>query len=197
MHPIISEFPSSRFYNHRLVDGITSAERPAPAGILWPDWDKPVAFVPIHGQEEVDGDSGSRSNMDEAALLVRLLQDIFDTGELRPIDVGVITPYIAQVRLLRDISNDEWVEEGLEIRSVDGYQGREKELILFSAVRSNNRGEVGFLSDRRRLNVAITRPRRGLVVIGDPRCLGHDSDWASWLEWVSDQGLQAHHLLHG
>ncbi len=197
MHPIISEFPSARFYDHRLVDGITAADRPAPAGVLWPDWDRPVAFIPVHGRESVDGDSGSRSNMDEAALLVRLLQDIIETGELRPEDVGVITPYIAQVRLLRDLAKEEWLKEGLEIRSVDGYQGREKELILFSAVRANERGEVGFLADKRRLNVAITRPRRGLVVLGDPRCLGHDPNWSSWLDWVHEQGLEAHHLLHG
>ena len=197
MHPIISEFPSARFYDHRLVDGITSSDRPAPAGVLWPNWDRPVAFVPVHGRENVDGDSGSRSNMDEASLLARLLQEIIETGELKPVDIGVITPYIAQVRLLRDLSKEEWLENGLEIRSVDGYQGREKELILFSAVRSNDRGEIGFLADKRRLNVAITRPRRGLIVVGDPRCLGHDPNWSSWLDWIHDHGLEAHHLLHG
>ncbi|GBF93852.1 hypothetical protein Rsub_06851 [Raphidocelis subcapitata] len=77
---------------------------------------------------------------------------------------------------------------GLEIRTVDGFQGREKEVVVFSAVRSSPAGGVGFLSDARRLNVALTRARRGLVVVGDARTLRRDGTWAAWLAWARDSG---------
>ena len=83
---------------------------------------------------------------------------------------------------------------GLEIKSVDGYQGREKEVIVFSTVRANENGEVGFLSDRRRLNVALTRARRGLIIVGHPNTLRHDGTWNSWLDWVGERNLFAWHL---
>ena len=81
-------------------------------------------------------------------------------------DIGIITPYSAQVaNLSNKITQDDY--RGLEISTVDGFQGREKEIIILSLVRSNQKNQVGFLSDKRRLNVAITRPRRMLIVIGD------------------------------
>jgi len=77
----------------------------------------------------------------------------------------------------------------IEVRSVDGFQGREKELIIFSAVRSNRQGRVGFLKDWRRLNVAITRARSGLIVIGDSRTLRHDRHWSAFIEWCKEESV--------
>lgn len=83
---------------------------------------------------------------------------------------------------------------GLEVRSVDGFQGREKAVIVFSAVRSNARRAVGFLSDYRRLNVALTRAQRGLVVMGDARTLGASPDWRAWLQWAHAAGVVVERL---
>jgi superfamily I DNA and/or RNA helicase len=78
----------------------------------------------------------------------------------------------------------------VEVRTVDGFQGREKAVIVFSAVRSNPRGTVGFLADYRRLNVGLTRARRGLIVVGDDATLRKgDAVWRSWLSFVESNGL--------
>ncbi|MBK30394.1 MAG: hypothetical protein CMB49_06810 [Euryarchaeota archaeon] len=200
MHPTIRDYPSGRFYEGRLEDGGDALTRTAPAGVTWPDWEHPVAFVPVEGSEIVDEMGASRSNMDEAATVVQLVSQILDAMELTTEDIGVISPYAGQVRLLNTLFDDTGgISQGgrfhgLEVRTVDGYQGREKELIIISTVRSNEAGEIGFLKDRRRLNVAMTRAKRGLVVIGDARTLRHDPTWASWLDWVEERGLMAWHL---
>jgi len=203
MHPTIREYPSARFYDDRLDDGCTPAERPPAAGFLWPDWDHPVAFVPVEGSEIVDDEGSSKSNLDEAAKVLSIVSGLLSAGDLTPADIGVITPYRGQVRLLNDLFEQAGGREehgpfaGLEIKSVDGYQGREKEIIVFSAVRANDQGEVGFLRDQRRLNVAITRARRGLIVLGHSKTLRQDGTWRAWLDWAEERGLFAWHVTHG
>ena len=200
MHPSIRDFPSGRFYDGRLQDGGEALTRNAPAGVAWPDWENPVAFVPVDGAEIVDEMGASRSNMDEAATVVELVTLVLDAMELGTADIGVISPYAGQVRLLNDLFEQSGgLSEGgrfhgLEVKTVDGYQGREKELIVISTVRSNPDGEVGFLSDKRRLNVAMTRAKRGLLVVGDSLTLRHDHTWAAWLDWIEEKGLMAWHL---
>jgi regulator of nonsense transcripts 1 len=203
MHPVLKDFPSGRFYDGRLEDGVSAIERPAPAGVIWPDWDAPVAFIPIEGVEQLDSEGTSKSNLDEAGRVATLVQELLAPGDLICRDIGIITPYNGQVRVLSDIFENMGGRsvgepyEGLEIKSVDGYQGREKEVIIFSAVRANEKGEIGFLSDRRRLNVAITRAKRGLIVLGNMKTLRHDHTWAAWLDWVQEKGLVAWHAVNG
>ena len=101
----------------------------------------------------------------------------------------MITPYAAQVRWLRQ----QWTDGDLEIDTVDGFQGREKEAVLISCVRSNSQGEIGFLADTRRMNVALTRARRKLIVIGDSATLGGHSFYAALLEYFESIG--AYHTV--
>src|SRR5262249_10897373 len=131
--------------------------------------ENPVQFIDTAGagydEEEVND---SRRNVSEANLVANKVRELLDAG-LAPEQVAVIAPYSAQVKLLRDLLP----VPGLEIDSVDGFQGREKEAVVVSMVRSNPEGDVGFLADVRRTNVALTRARRKLIVVGDSATLAN------------------------
>ena len=168
MHEAIMLFSSEEFYDggleahssvrsHLLCDlpGVESNELTR----------HPVTFIDTAGagyDEEIEPGGKSRWNPEEAELVCRKVTELLDAG-LAPQAIAVIAPYSAQVRHLRQKLN----LPGLEIDSVDGFQGREKEAVVMSLVRSNSSGEIGFLSDVRRMNVAMTRARRKLLVIGD------------------------------
>jgi superfamily I DNA and/or RNA helicase len=101
-----------------------------------------------------------------------------------PAGIAVIAPYAAQVRLLRERLS----VPGLEIDSVDGFQGREKEAVVISLVRSNASGEIGFLSDVRRMNVAMTRARRKLIIIGDSSTLATNAFYSRMIDYFQECG---------
>src|SRR5262249_51243545 len=116
--------------------------------------------------EEAEPGGKSHRNLREADFVSRKVRALIEAG-VAPESIAVITPYAAQVRALRERLGT----EGLEIDSVDGFQGREKEAVIISLVRSNPEGEIGFLSDVRRMNVAMTRARRKLLIIGNSATL--------------------------
>ena len=202
-HPKLMEFVSDKIYDGLLRSGIGSDTRPPVAGFGWPRRKVPLAFweMGAHAREQSEGGE-SKSNPEEASRVMAILKKVLSAGELKCEQIGIITPYMGQVRLLRKLWREQQPRAGkgkkkleasppdignpahLEIASVDNFQGREKELIIFSAVRSNRGGRVGFLSDWRRLNVMLTRARRGLVVVGSSATLQHDPLWQQWLEWV-------------
>lgn len=135
-----------------------------------------------NGLEERDGllrelDAAfSYVNRVEARLVCNIVHQLrYPRG-----DVGVISPYSAQVRLIsRALASER--DSQVQVSTVDGFQGREKEVIIFSAVRSNKQGRVGFLADWRRLNVALTRARKVLIVVGTASTLKNDPHWQAWL----------------
>lgn len=116
-------------------------------------------------EEHCEEEGDSKDNPGEAAAVMALIRRLIRSGAVSPEDVGVITPYSAQVGVLRDLRAADDTLAKLEISTVDGFQGREKEAIVISAVRSNPRGDVGFLSDVRRMNVAVTRARRHCCLV--------------------------------
>jgi ATP-dependent RNA/DNA helicase IGHMBP2 len=124
----------------------------------------------------------SRENEGEARLVLKLWDELAEAG-VKPHWAALISPYAAQVRKLRHA-----VPPKLEVGTVDGFQGREKEVILLSLVRSNETGEVGFLSDTRRMNVAMTRARRLLIVVGDSATIGRHKFYESFLDYVQTHG---------
>jgi len=191
MHPAIAMFPSDLFYGGKLISGVSPPERRPLAGFPWPREEFPVAFVPIPHGIEVD-DGVSKINEAEAEAACHSVRLLLDGGQCRPQDIAVVTPYAAQVRLIRRLTKK--LVQGppyVEVSSTDGFQGREKEAVVFSAVRSNDYGTVGFVSDWRRVNVSFTRARRGLIVIGNDVTLrrGDPDTWMPWLAWADAHGI--------
>jgi ATP-dependent RNA/DNA helicase IGHMBP2 len=191
MHEAIVTFPSLELYGGELeadpsVRGRLLSDLPGVAS--GPLTEMPVEFIDTAGagyDEEAEPDGESRRNRQEAELVVRKVRALLKAG-LPAADVAVIAPYAAQVRLLRELLP----VAGLEIDSVDGFQGREKEAVVISLVRSNGEGEIGFLADVRRMNVALTRPRRKLLVVGDSATLAAHPFYQRLFEYV--EGIGAH-----
>ncbi|KIL66018.1 hypothetical protein M378DRAFT_186133 [Amanita muscaria Koide BX008] len=154
----------------------------------------PIVFFDTAGceyferQADGDGDEGSKSNENEALVVKNWVEQLIHAG-IKPEQIAIITPYQAQVTLLTSIFRPTY-GASLEIGTVDGMQGREKEAIVISLVRSNQSREVGFLKEKRRLNVAMTRARRHLCVVGDSSTVRHGGkyldNWMSWLEANAD-----------
>jgi hypothetical protein len=192
MHPCIAMFPSDLFYGGKLRNGVSAPERRPLAGFPWPREEFPVAFVPVKGVEVDDG--VSKLNEAEAAAACDAVAALLAGGQCAASDIAVVTPYAAQARLIRRMTRRLTQNSGppyIEVSSVDGFQGREKEAVVFSAVRSNDYGAIGFISDWRRVNVSFTRARRALIVIGNDQTLrrGDPDTWMPWLAWADAHGL--------
>ncbi len=189
MHTDIMAFSSAEFYAGAL------AASPSVQAHLLRDLpgvrpkeltSTPLDYIDTSGasyDEEPDPESESRLNPQEASLVVRKAQALLAAG-LNPGDLAIITPYSAQARLLRGLLPD----ASIEIDSVDGFQGREKEAVILSLVRSNTDGEIGFLEDVRRMNVALTRARRKLIVIGDSATITRHPFYQRLLEYFDSIG---------
>lgn len=201
MNKAIMEFSSNELYerkliadksveNHKLTDLIIDKEKLEDTDELH-IINENLILLDTHGfqlYECVDADSGSKYNIGEAKIS-KFLVDYLIKNTIANSCLGIITPYSAQVNLLREyISFDEYKE--LEISTVDGFQGREKEVIILSLVRSNRKSEVGFLADNRRLNVAITRAKRMVILICDVSTVSNDDFLKKMVDFFSKKAKQ-------
>ncbi|MBL8024307.1 MAG: AAA family ATPase [Elusimicrobia bacterium] len=188
MNKEIMGFSSAQFYENKLVahesvqdHSLLDIPHVSPTGLTGAR----LVFVDTAGtnfNETWNELMDSRENEGEARLVLKLWNELAEAG-VKPHWAALISPYAAQVRHLRH-----QVPPGLEVGTVDGFQGREKEVILLSLVRSNDQGEVGFLSDTRRMNVAMTRARRLLVVVGDSATIGRHRFYEAFLDYVQTHG---------
>ncbi|XP_073067097.1 uncharacterized protein [Primulina eburnea] len=138
-------------------------------------------------EEKKDEEDSSTLNEGEAAVAIAHARRLVDSG-VQAADVGIITPYAAQVVLLKMLRGNENKLKDMEVSTVDGFQGREKEAIIISMVRSNSKKEVGFLSDRRRMNVAVTRARRQCCIICDTETVIGDKFLKRLVEYFEEHG---------
>jgi regulator of nonsense transcripts 1 len=186
MHPILSEFPSNTFYEGALQNGVSAAERQSPGLTFpWPVPGRPFMFLVQLGAEEISASGTSYLNRTEAMQVEKLVTTFLKQG-VTPDRIGIITPYEGQRAyvvntMVRNGPLRQALYSDIEVASVDSFQGREKDFIILSCVRSNEHQGIGFLSDARRLNVALTRARLGLVVLGNPRALATHTIWNALL----------------
>ena len=185
MNSLLMKFPNREFYNNGLksdssVDDITIND------ILTSQHEE-KALLFIDTSEVEDNremhlkDSKSIINGLEADISVSIAQDYLNAGAGED-DIGIISPYADQVKLIQE-------KTPVEVKTVDGFQGREKEIIIISTVRSNPHGNIGFLKDLRRLNVAITRAKRKLIIIGNTNTLITNPTYARLIEFVESENL--------
>ena len=191
MHAGIMAFPSASKYGGALEAApMVAARELADLGVA-PDplRPSPWVFIDTAGTgwaEERGEDEPSVANPGQAERVVAEVRRLISRG-VNPGDISVIAAYQAQVRRLRELCAPER-ERGLEVATVDAFQGRESEVVVVDLVRSNERGEVGFLGDTRRMNVALTRAKRMLVVVGDSATVGGHPYYAEFLAHAERAG---------
>lgn len=197
MHEDIMAFPSHWFYHDRLL----AAPEVRYRGIL--DYDNAITWIDtaaLDFKEKNVADGIGRINLGEAGLLIRHLRSYMERiGEKRildeHIDFGIISPYRAQVRYLRQLLYKEPFfrpfRSLLTVHTVDGFQGQERDVVFVSLVRANEEGQIGFLRDLRRMNVAITRARMKLVILGDAVTLARHPFYKALYDYIGklNQGV--------
>lgn len=190
MNEQIMAYPSSILYNSMLkADSLVS------------EWtllgdSKPIIFIDTAGAGYEESEiEGAISNREEALFLTNhlshLVSELSDkyNDETRP-NIGVITPYRGQATLLKDLFSEQasLVDSQIQVNTIDGFQGQEKEIIYISLVRSNDSQNIGFLSDIRRMNVALTRAKKKLVVVGDSSTIGGYPFYKGFFTYVESIG---------
>ena len=191
MHDQIMRFSSDWFYEGK----VESAPEVRYRSIL--DWDTPMMWVESPSPEAFVGTNHGRINKAEAELTISVLEQYVEKiGRQRytdeRLDVGIITPYRLQAQYLRLLLKKSEtlrpIRKTISVNTVDGFQGQERDIVLISLVRSNEHGQIGFLNDLRRMNVAMTRARMKLIIIGDAQTLCHHPFYRRLREYI--EGLK-------
>ncbi|XP_023635429.1 ATP-dependent helicase NAM7 isoform X1 [Capsella rubella] len=186
MHPSISRFPNREFYDGRITDAANVQETIYQKRFLQGNMFGSFSFINVGRGNEEFGDGHSPKNMVEVAVISEIISNLFKVSSEKrmKISVGVVSPYKGQVRAIQEKTKSKYGSLSgdlftLNVRSVDGFQGGEEDIIIISTVRSNGNGKVGFLNNRQRANVALTRARHCLWVVGNETTLAlSGSIWA-------------------
>lgn len=192
MHELIMNWSSKELYNNKIKAHSSVADH-----MLYDieevkrssSTEPTIILIDTTGcdMEEVKDEEESTMNEGEAAVSIAHAKLLVESG-VRASDIGIITPYAAQVTCLKMMRNKDTKLKDLEISTVDGFQGREKEAIIISMVRSNSKKEVGFLSDHRRMNVAVTRARRQCCLVCDVETVSNDKFLKRLVEYFEENG---------
>ncbi|XP_063937410.1 helicase sen1-like [Daucus carota subsp. sativus] len=207
MHPNISKFPNAKFYQNRIMDAeIVKSDIYEKCYIPDPMFGS-YSFMNISCGRESHTDTHSLTNMVEVAVLLKIIHRVYKACEAAKVKVtvGVVSPYSAQVSEIQRRLGKKYDDNDsfkVHIRTIDGFQGGEDDIVIISTVRSNQRGSLGFTSSPRRINVALTRARHCLWILGNEETLSKsDSVWEQlvldakvrqcFFNADDDKGLQA------
>lgn len=199
MHYQIMGFSAQQFYSGKLTADPSVRYRGLSGDM------PPVEFVDTAGcgfTEKRNPETLSTANPEEGELLMRHLATLLNQLEAEKpelfeqgLSIGIIAPYREQVRTLRELLRNSPMlmsyQERITVHTVDGFQGQERDIMYISLTRSNDRGEIGFLKNIRRMNVALTRAKKKLVVIGDSATLGNHPFYRAFLDYVDT--IDAYH----
>ncbi|XP_071892980.1 5'-3' DNA helicase ZGRF1 isoform X10 [Anas platyrhynchos] len=198
-HPAISAIANELFYEGNLIDGVSEKER---SPLL--DWLPTLCFYSANGTEQTERDN-SFYNMAEAHFTVKLIQSLIASG-IEGSVIGVITLYKSQMckiqNLLNSVHSEAFEIKAVQVSTVDAFQGAEKEIIVLSCVRTR---QMGFIDSEKRMNVALTRAKRHLLIVGNLACLSknrlwgrvihHCKKWENGLQLVSQCEQQMNNIL--
>nr|XP_043619908.1 uncharacterized protein LOC122591722 [Erigeron canadensis] len=190
MSPSISFFPNWRFYQNQILDAenvlCESYEKQYLLGPMF----GPYSFINVvEGIEEKDDDGRSKRNMVEVAIVIKIVQNLHRAWKdsNKKLTIGIVSPYAAQVVMIQEKLGHKYEKlDGfsIKVKSIDEFQGGEEDVIILSTVRSNRRGSVGFMSSPQRTNVALTRARHCLWILGHERTLTNSE--SIWKDLVYD-----------
>nr|XP_043619840.1 uncharacterized protein LOC122591646 [Erigeron canadensis] len=190
MHPSISFFPNWRFYQNQILDAENVlCERYEKRYLSGPMFGSYSFMNIVGGREEKDDDGQSKRNLVEAAIVIKIVKNLYKVWKYskKKLTIGVVSPYAAQVVTIQEKLAHKYEKlDGfsVKVKSIDEFQGAEEDVIILSTVRSNSHGSVGFMSSPRRTNVALTRARHCLWILGNERTLTKSE--SVWEELVQD-----------
>ena len=194
-HPAILAVPSALFYNDTLEPEFTDT------GLLqclpfWQNYKWPIVFACNKGLDEIETDGGGWYNYDEAHKACSYAYSFIQTSLLQPEEICIMSPFRAQVRILRKFAREQYSMSGVNIGPLEAFQGLESTLVIICTTRARDRfidqdiaRGLGVIHEPRRFNVAITRAKKGLIVIGNPHLLATDNCWLAFMSFCHRNGL--------
>ncbi|KAI5888666.1 P-loop containing nucleoside triphosphate hydrolase protein [Schizophyllum commune H4-8] len=197
-HPALLDYSNRRFYNGELIASADPILTHSLEGSeILPKKSFPILFHAVIGKDARERSSPSFFNIEEASLVKKYCASLLSDRkhQLRPQDIGVITPYHAQTQKIASLVDRDDRLRGITVGSIEQFQGQERRVIIISTVRSSEdflvsdiRRMLGFVANPRRFNVAITRAQAMLIVVGNPRILSLDINWRGFMNYVHNKG---------
>jgi helicase MOV-10 len=200
-HPAILSVPSSLFYNDTLIPEAPTPPTPHQSSSLWRGRKWPILFLPHSKPDEIERDGGGWYNLSEAQLACSIAQALVQNSEVLQTDICIMSPFAAQVKLLRSLIRGRMFGGGsglwdVNIGPLEAFQGLENRVVILCTTRTRQRflkedekRGLGIVHQKRRMNVALTRAKEALFVIGNPAILAEDECWRQWLAFCWRNGL--------
>jgi helicase MOV-10 len=199
-HPSILSIPSSLFYHDTLIPEAPTPCTPLQSSPIWRGRKWPVLYIPHTSPDDLERDNGGWYNTSEARLACTIAESLVLSSGVKQEDICIMSPFAAQVKLLRGMIRRETAGGAglwdVNIGPVEAFQGLERRVVILCTTRTRMRfveedrkRDVGLMGQRRKMNVALTRAREGLIVIGSPEVMGVDQCWRAWMVFCERNGL--------